>query len=95
MDEVEYNGKNYLAFELVIDGAYNFFAEEGLLDAITENNECGCDLDNEVVFYPTKEQLEEMAKYKAEDNLEGLKEFLKENEIFFYRLLGNRLESGL
>ena len=32
MDEVEYNGKKYLAFELVIDGAYNFFAEEGLLE---------------------------------------------------------------
>ena len=58
-----YNGETYWNLELIIDGAYNFFAEEALSEAIEKNNECGGRLDNEIVFYPTRNQLADMFNF--------------------------------
>lgn len=90
-----YNGETYWKLELIIDGAYNFFAEESLLDAIEKNNECGCRLDNEIVFYPTRNQLEEMFNFAIADDYDGLEDYLQNNEIFYYRLANGRLVDGL
>jgi len=90
-----YKGKTYWKLELIIDGAYNFFAEEALLDDIEKNNECGCGLDNEIVFYPTRNQLTDMFNFAIADDYDGLKDYLQNNEIFYYKLIKGILEGGL
>lgn len=82
-----YNGDTFWTLEVEIDGAYNFFAEEGLLDEIARKNECGCDLDNQIVFYPTREQLKEMANFVIDDDIDGLKKYCQSEEIFYYELV--------
>jgi hypothetical protein len=90
-----YNGETYWSLELIIDGAYNFFAEEALLDAIEKNNECGCGLDNEIVFYPTRNQLTDMFNFAIADDIDGLKKYLQSEEIFYYKLEEGKLVGGI
>lgn len=90
-----YNGETYWNLELIIDGAYNFFAEESLSEAIEKNNECGGRLDTEIVFYPTRNQLADMFNFAIADDFDGLKDYLQNNEIFYYKLVKGNLESGL
>lgn len=95
ISKITFDDKDYLALEVEIDGAYNFYAEEELCDAMEAKNECGCDLDNQIVFYPSREQLYKMEKFVKDDDTEGLKKYLQDNEIFYYKLVKGKLEGGL
>lgn len=95
LGKVPYKGKTYATLGLMIGGVYNCFAESALNDAMEENNDLCCDLDGEIVFYPTREQLEKMLEFKIADDYKGLEKFLKDNEIFYYKNIEGHLESGL
>ena len=92
---ITFDGNDYLTLEVMIDGAYNYFAEEELEDAITANSELGGDLDNRVVFYPTLEQLYKMEEFVNADDIDGLKKYLQSEEIFYYKLEEGKLVSGI
>lgn len=90
-----YDGETYWSLELIIDGAYNFFAEESLSEAIENNNDCGCRLDTEIVFYPTRNQLSEMFNFAIADDYDGLENYMQNNEIFYYKLVKGKMVGGL
>lgn len=95
MNKIVYDNNDYLTLEVEIDGAYNYFAEEELEDAITANSELGGDLDNRVVFYPTREQLYKMEEFVKADDIDGLKKYLQSEEIFYYKLEEGKLVGGI
>ena len=83
MGEIEYRGKKYKSLEVTIDGIYHYYAEVSLNDDIVANNEEGCNLDLQIIFYPSSDELEEMSKYVERNDIEGLKKYLRENDIYF------------
>lgn len=95
MDKLKYHGKEYICLEATIDGMYNFWAESALCDAIQENCEAGCDLDNNIVFYPEKEQMVEMDRFIERKDITGLKEYLRKEEIYFSVIRNDMIRSGL
>lgn len=95
MNKIVYDNNDYLTLEVEIDGAYNYFAEEELEDAITANSELGGDLDNRIVFYPTREQLYKMEEFVKANDIDGLKKYLQSEEIFYYKLEEGKLVGGI
>lgn len=83
MDEIEYKGKKYNCLEVTIDGVYHFYAESGLYDKIEENKEIGCNLDLQVIYYPSSDELKQMSEYVKRNDIEGLKKYMTENDIYF------------
>ena len=95
MDSLKYRGKEYACLEVTIEGMYNFFAESSLMDDMYANHEAGCTLDDNIVFYPEKEQLLEMDKYIQNKDIEGLKKYLRQEEIYFSIIRNDTIRSGL
>lgn len=83
MGEIEYRGRKYKCLEVTIGDIYHFYAESSLNDDIVANNEEGCNLDLQVIFYPESDELEQMSKYVERNDIEGLKKYLRENDIYF------------
>ena len=83
MEEIEYKGRKYKCLEVTIDGVYHFYAESDLNDDIVANNEEGCNLDLQIIFYPSSDELKEMSGYVSRNDIEGLKKYMTNNSIYF------------
>lgn len=81
MEKLKYRGKLYDSVEVIIDGRITVYAEEALTDDMEQNNDLCCDLDNEIDFYPTSEQLVEIERLK--DDKEKLVDYLEAEEIYY------------
>ena len=82
MDFENYKGKKYAVVEIKVnDAASLVYAEEALSKAMEEHNDLGCELDCQIVFYPTFDQIFELTQIK--DDLAAVEKYCKENDIYF------------
>ena len=80
---LNYKGKDYLSCELWLKDNYFFYAESSLNEAMEENSELGCDLDCQICYYPTHEQMEQLVAFKKNNIDEDIiLQFCKNNDIF-------------
>lgn len=80
-ETVDYHGINYEALIVTFNnGTRCMYAEDTLSAAIEKMGEFGCDVDNDICYYPTSQEIKEMADIT---NQEEFTKYCDENCIWF------------